>query len=55
MKSSFGLALGNRRYVLSAKKRTNPSSTYSFPVRSPVNFGNMSCPGSGIRISTLAN
>ena len=44
MKNFFVLVIGNRHYVLSVKKRTNPSSTCSFPVGNLVNFGNMSFP-----------
>ena len=47
MKNSFVLILCNHHYILSAKKRTNPSSIYSFPVKNLVNFGNMYSPGSG--------
>ena len=44
MKNFFVLVIGNRHYVLFVKKRTNPSSTCSFPVGNLVNFGNMSFP-----------
>ena len=55
MKNSFVLVLRNHHYVLSAKKRTNPSSIYSFPVRNLVNFGNMYCPGSEKMTLMLVN
>ena len=55
MKNSFVSVLRNHHYVLSAKKRTNPSSTHAFPVRNLVNFGNMYCPGSGTMTLMLEN
>ena len=51
----FGIMQSPLLYVLSAKKRTNPSSIYSFPVRNLVNFGNMYCPGSGKMTLMLVN
>ena len=39
MKNSFVLVLRNHHYILSAKRSTNPWSTYSFLVTYLVNFG----------------